>query len=291
MKKEVLLTFAALLLCSGAMAKNSLINGDFEQPLENGKFPGWYYNAKRKPYPQLDTAVKKSGKASVMVGNTTTMYAFQQIVARKDMSKFLNGFTISGYMKYENLIKGGKINSQLPFLKLEFSVGKRRVRYPGVMVVRTDTGSKDWFKFEVNYSPADAMNMFKDIPEKNMPTGCTLALYSNRQPGKVWLDDVKLVYHAKRELDITLNSSEFSGDQLEFKFTAAAGKGVEFQVLDNSGKTVVSGKSSGTGKPQNFALSLTAVEAGEYTLSGKVDNSKSAPATVKFQRVADAFAE
>ena len=289
--KKLFLLGAAALACTAAAGENVLINGGFEDPAGKSPIPGWYFNPKRLPHPVLDKEVKKSGNVSMMLGNTTTVYYVYQVVAKNDMSIFMNGFTITGYMKYENLVKGGKISSQLPFLKLEFSLGKVRLRYPGVVVHRTDTGSKDWFKFEVNYSASDVANMFKDIPEAKRPTSCALAMYCTRQPGKVWLDDVQLILHKKKLLDLTLNTSEVSASQLDFKFRADEGKKVEFVIADSTGKAVRTAQSTGTGKAQNFSVSLENLPAGEYTLRGRVEGDKTDSATARFNRIEDAFAE
>lgn len=289
--KKVFLLAAAALSFTAAAEENILINGDFEEAAGKSPIPGWYFNARRQPHPQIDTVNKKSGKQSMVLGNTTTINVIKQSIGKKDMSIFLNGFTISGWMKYENIVKGGKIKSQLPFLKLEFSLGRKRLRYPGVVVLRANTGSKDWFKFEVSYSAADAANMFKDIPASRWPTSCALSLYSNRQPGKVWLDDVKFVFHKKKQLDITLNSSEISSSQLDFRFSADAEKVVEFKIVDAAGKTVGNASSKGTGKAQIFSINVETLPAGEYTLCGRIAGEKTDSVTLKFKRLDDAFAQ
>ena len=104
-------------------------------------------------------------------------------------------------------------------------------------------------------------DMFKDISAANMPTSCALTMYCTRQPGKVWLDDVQLILHKKKSLDLTLNSNEVSASQLDFQFRADEGKKVEN------------------------------IPAGEYTLSGRVEGDKSDSVQVKFNRIEDAFAE
>lgn len=289
--KKLFLLCAAALAWTTVAEENVLINGGFEEPAGKSPIPGWYFNPKRLPHPVIDKTVKNSGNSSLMLGNTTTVYFMYQLVAKKDMSIFMNGFTIRGYMKYENIVKGGKLGSQVPFLKLEFSLGRKRLRYPGVVVYRTAPGSKDWFKFEVVYSAADAANMFKDISAANMPTSCALTMYCTRQPGKVWLDDVQLILHKKKSLDLTLNSNEVSASQLDFQFRADEGKKVEFSIADAKGNKVRSGQSAGTGKAQSFSLSLENIPAGEYTLSGRVEGDKSDSAQVKFNRIEDAFAE
>ena len=289
--KKLFLLCAAALAWTAVAEENVLINGGFEEPAGKSPIPGWYFNPKRLPHPVLDKEVKKSGKVSMMIGNTTTVYSVSQQVAKSDMSIFMNGFTISGYMKYENIVKGGKTSAPLPFLKLEFSQGRVRLRYPGVVVYRANPGSKDWFKFEVVYTPADVANMFKDISDAKKPTSCALAMYCTRQPGKVWLDDVQLVFHKKKQLDITLNSSEISAGQLDFRFRADEGKKVEFIVADSTGKAVRTAQSAGTGKAQNFSMSLENLPAGEYTLRGRVEGDKTDSASARFNRIEDAFAE
>lgn len=294
MKKHLLFPLAALLTVPlfSVADHNYIVNGNFEAPDPgNGTVPHWYIERNKSPLPVLDTKVKHSGNASLLISNTGRTIAALRFIMKKDLSPLLNGFRISGYMKYENIVKGGKIDSELPVISLDFDCkGKKLVR-PRVIVVRANPGSRDWFKFEVNYSPADAKNLFKDIKADQYPDYCTLFFYSVRQPGKVWIDDVEMYINKPQELILNLKNREISEATVEFACQAPAGKNVVVKVLNKQNKCVAQSIIKGSGSLQNFSIALNNVQAGNYTLAASLEGKAENPVTVQFERSESAFDE
>lgn len=191
-------------------SENLIKNGSFEELDSRGVPAGWICDQKKKDLHGIDNSYSVDGKNSMKIGPVVDSYDMISLPMGL-IKDFKGSYKLSAWIKAENIVcdKPQLYTKPIFGIWTYTSSGKNSTI---INIFDIQKKNINWTKFERIITEKDIARLCDYKTEEKKPFTWCIVLNLNRQPGTVWIDDIRLEKVETPPFTVTLAAQELTTD-------------------------------------------------------------------------------